>query len=133
IRRFSRTVSSWSSVSCWGTTPSRARIRAPSEAGSRPSTRSAPDVRGETQPTIRMVEVLPAPLGPRKPNASPAFTSKSMPSTATRAPKRLVRPRAKTSGAPVAVAIGPVRSGPLSGVDPDEPEYEQDDEQQEEQ
>ena len=33
--------------------------------------RSSPPLGGETQPIIRMVEDLPAPLGPRKPNASP--------------------------------------------------------------
>ena len=33
--------------------------------------RSVPPVGGETQPIMRMVEDLPAPLGPRKPNASP--------------------------------------------------------------
>ena len=36
-----------------------------------PRMRSAPAVGGETQPIMRMVEDLPAPLGPRKPNASP--------------------------------------------------------------
>ena len=49
---------------------------------------------GETQPIIRIVEVLPAPLGPRKPNDSPGATSKSMASTAVNSPNRLVRPRA---------------------------------------
>src|SRR5215210_8108719 len=91
---FSRTVSSKSSVSCWGTTPSRARICGPSAAGSRPRIRSVPSLTGETQPIIRMVELLPAPFGPRKPNASPRWTSRSIPSTATRSPKRLTRPRA---------------------------------------
>src|SRR5437588_10831595 len=98
MTRFSRTLSSMSSVSSWGTTPTRARIRGPSTAGSRPSTLRVPAVTGEVLPIIRMVEVLPAPLGPRKPNASPLATSKSMPSTATRSPKRLVRPRAEISG-----------------------------------
>ena len=91
---FSRTVSSKSSVSCCGTTPSRARICAPSVAGSLPRIRSVPAVTGETQPIIRIVELLPAPFGPRKPNASPCLTSRSMPSTATSSPKRLTRPRA---------------------------------------
>ena len=59
-----------------------------------PSTVSVPSVLGETQPIMRMVEVLPAPLGPRKPNASPGATSKSMASTAVKSPKRLVSPRA---------------------------------------
>src|SRR5215204_1612218 len=91
---FSRTVSSKSSVSCCGTTPKRARIAAPSVAGSRPRIRRVPAVTGETQPIIRIVELFPAPFGPRKPNASPRLTSRSIPSTATRSPKRLTRPRA---------------------------------------
>ena len=43
-------------------------------AGARrsPKTVSAPSDGGETQPIIRIVEDLPAPLGPRKPNASPS-------------------------------------------------------------
>ena len=48
-------------------------------AGSRPRMRSSPPVGGETQPIIRIVEDLPAPFGPRKPNASPGRTSTSMP------------------------------------------------------
>ena len=40
-------------------------------------------VGGETQPIIRIVEVLPAPLGPRKPTTSPGVTSNEMASTAT--------------------------------------------------
>src|SRR5918994_1643804 len=91
---FSRTVSSRSSVSCWGTTPSRARIFGPSAVGSSPRMRSVPPLSGETQPIMRIVELLPAPLGPRKPKASPRLTSRSIPSTATRSPKRLTRPRA---------------------------------------
>ena len=83
-----------SSVSCWGTTPSRPRIVEPCVAGSMPSTRSVPAVTGEMQPIMRIVLVLPAPLGPRKPKASPGATSKSMASTAVKSPKRLVSPRA---------------------------------------
>src|SRR4051812_29032408 len=55
---------------------------------------SVPLVIGETQPIIRIVEVLPAPFGPRNPNDSPRATSKSMASTAVKPPNRLVRPRA---------------------------------------
>ena len=69
-------------------------MRGPSAAGSMPSTRSTPSVTGETQPIMRMVELLPAPLGPRKPKASPRRTSKSTASTAVNDPKRLVSPRA---------------------------------------
>ena len=56
--------------------------------------RSVPPLTGETQPIIRIVELLPAPFGPRKPKASPRLTSRSMPSTATSSPKRLTSPRA---------------------------------------
>ncbi len=71
----------------------------PSVAGSMPSTRSSPSETGEMQPIIRIVEVLPAPLGPRNPNASPCSTRKSMASTATKSPKRFVRRRPSMSGA----------------------------------
>ena len=67
---------------------------APWVAGSMPSTRQRPrrDRRDAADHAHR--RVLPAPLGPRKPNDSPGATSKSMPSTAMNSPKRLVRPRA---------------------------------------
>src|SRR4051812_39032035 len=104
--RFSRTVSSVSSVSACGTTPRRARMSGPSSTGSRPRMRSVPPVGGETQPIMRIVELLPAPFGPRKPNASPRWTSKSTPSTAVSSPKSLRRPRAWIIGSAVdAVAL----------------------------
>ena len=53
---------------------------------------------GDTQAIIRIVLVLPAPLGPRKPKLSPGATSKSMASTAVKTPNRLVSPRAWMSG-----------------------------------
>ena len=55
---------------------------------------------GETQPIMRMVDVFPAPFGPRKPNASPRCRSKSIESTATKSPKRFTRSRAWMSGVP---------------------------------
>ena len=79
-------------MSSWGTTPSRARIFGPSVAGSRPSTASSPPLSGDTHAIMRIVEVLPAPFGPRNPKASPASTRTSMPSTATKSPNRLVSP-----------------------------------------
>ena len=85
-----------SSVSSCGTTPRRARMAGPCSTGSMPRTRNVPALGGETQPIMRMVEDLPAPFGPRKPNASPRIRSKSIPSTAVKSPKRLVRPRACT-------------------------------------
>src|SRR5258706_5092456 len=71
MKRFYCTVSSLSSVSACGTTQRRPRIDGPAGAGSLPRMRSRPAVTGETHAIIRIVELLPAPLGPRKPNASP--------------------------------------------------------------
>src|SRR6187401_3442603 len=58
---------------------------------------SVPPLIGETQPIIRIVEVLPAPFGPRNPNDSPVATSKSTASTAVKSPNFLVSPRASMS------------------------------------
>ena len=101
--RLSRTRSSVSRLSSCGTTPSSERISGPCESGSRPRTVRSPAVRCDTAPTIRMVVDLPAPLGPSRPNDSPGGTSKSMPSTAVKSPKRLVRPWAAMTGAVTAV------------------------------
>jgi hypothetical protein len=73
----------------------------PSRAGSSPNTVRVPSVTGETQPIMRIVDVFPAPFGPRKPKASPRCRSKSMPSTATKSPKRFTRSRAWMSGWPL--------------------------------
>src|SRR6185312_13322514 len=62
-------------------------------------------------------------FGPRKPNASPRWRSKSMPSTATKSPKRFTRSRAWMSGWPLcavtratlAIALRP--AGELRGLD----------------
>src|ERR1044072_5211958 len=83
-------------------------MRVPSRSGSMPRTVSSPSERGETQPTIRIVEDLPAPFGPRKPNASPRRTSTSMPLTAVNSPKRLTSPRACTSAplSPTSARLG---------------------------
>ena len=56
------------------------------DRGRSPSTRRLPPLAGETAPIIRIVELLPAPFGPRKPNVSPRPTAKSIPSTATKSP-----------------------------------------------
>ncbi len=68
----------------------------PCVVGSMPNTLRSPPVAGETQPIIRIVELLPAPFGPRKPNASPCITSTSMPSTATKVAEPLGEVRADT-------------------------------------
>src|SRR5690348_12544458 len=72
--------------------------------------RSSPAVGGETAPIIRIVELLPAPFGPRKPKDSPGATSTSIPATAVKSPKRLTSPRARISAPPV------VRSAMLTGA-----------------
>src|SRR5439155_22467394 len=94
----------------WGTTPRRLRMRGPSASGSMSRTRSVPSVTGETQPIMRMVELFPAPLGPRNPNASPRPTSKSTASTAVNDPNRLVSPRAKMSASSGATAPDTTRA-----------------------
>ena len=53
-------------------------------AGSVPRTVSVPLVAGDMHPIIRIVELLPAPFGPRNPKTSPGQISKSIPSTAYR-------------------------------------------------
>jgi hypothetical protein len=50
---------------------------------------------------MRMVDVFPAPFGPRKPNASPGSTWKSMSSTATKLPNRLVMLLPRIRGSPL--------------------------------
>src|SRR6185503_2212445 len=64
-------------------------------SGSRPTsmppTVAVPDVGFNSPHSMRIVVDLPAPLLPRKPKISPARTSNDTLSTATKAPKRLVR------------------------------------------
>src|SRR5690625_2479309 len=97
---FCATVSSSSRASSCGTTPRRALIWAASVAGSIPSTRRVPPPTGEVQPIIRIVEVFPAPFGPRKPKDSPAEICRSIPSTATKSPNVLRSPAASIIAIP---------------------------------
>src|SRR5947199_8063408 len=55
--------------------------------------RTSPLVGGKMPARMRMVVVLPAPFGPRKPTISPASTRNEMSRTASTAPKVLVRSR----------------------------------------
>src|SRR3989454_2798 len=55
--------------------------------------RTSPLVGGKMPARMRMVVVLPAPFGPRKPTISPASTRNEMPRTASTAPKLLLRSR----------------------------------------
>src|SRR5579875_798500 len=63
-----------------------------------PATRAIPEVGCASVHKILIVVDLPAPFGPRKPNVSPAATSKSMPRTASISPYRLVSPLTRTAG-----------------------------------
>src|ERR1700689_3277938 len=56
-----------------------------------PATLAVPAVGGKKHVSIRMVVVLPAPLGPRKPTICPFATEKEMRSTAVLRAYRLVR------------------------------------------
>ena len=58
---------------------------------SKPATFTLPLLGGKTPVIIRMVVVLPAPLGPRKPTISPRATSKLTRSMAMTGPKYLLR------------------------------------------
>src|SRR5690242_9646003 len=59
---------------------------------SKPATVAAPDVGGRKHVRMRMVVVLPAPFGPRKPTIWPFWTSNEMSSTAVLRAYLLVRP-----------------------------------------
>jgi hypothetical protein len=65
-----------------------------------PATIADPAVGAIRVPSIRTVVVFPAPLGPRKPNTSPAETLNETSSTATRSPKRFVRCSTTSAGSP---------------------------------
>src|ERR1700751_1696370 len=56
-----------------------------------PATRATPEVGLASVHSMLIVVVLPAPLGPRKPNTSPVATSKLTPRTACTSPKFLIR------------------------------------------
>jgi hypothetical protein len=63
--------------------------------------------------TIRIVVVLPAPFGPRKPTISPSSTVNEMPRTASTVPKRLT-----TSLTSIMGRAGTVGMVSLRGTDP---------------
>ena len=77
----------------------RRRISTPfSGASAIPATVAEPPLGAISVPSVRTVVVLPAPLGPRKPNTSPWAISNETPSKAVRSPKRLVRRSAESAG-----------------------------------
>src|SRR5689334_25428516 len=73
-----------------GMNPSRCFAPIGSASRSTPATDTSPAVGRRLPAIIRSVVVLPAPLGPRKPNSSPRGTSRSILSTAVNEPYRLL-------------------------------------------
>src|SRR6516162_5635979 len=72
----------------------------------RPATTADPAVGAISVPRIRTVVVLPAPLGPRKPNTSPRATLNDTLATALREPKFLVRWLTSIAAAPASAGAG---------------------------
>ena len=66
--------------------PSEAFARSVAAARSWPLTRMRPDVGFSNPAIMRIVVVLPAPFGPRKPWISPGATLRLTPSTAVKLP-----------------------------------------------
>src|ERR1700689_2006085 len=75
-----------------GTTPICRLTFTGSVLRSMPRISIRPELGAKRPVSILMVVDLPAPLGPRKPKNCPGETRRSTPSTATRSPKRRVRP-----------------------------------------
>ena len=73
---------------------------------SKPATQAFPEVGGRRVVSILITVVLPAPLGPTRPNISPGLIDKDRPSTAVRDPKRLVSDRCFKKGSNFAFLFG---------------------------
>jgi hypothetical protein len=84
---FSRPVREASADSSCGTYPISLRTSIGWAAASTPKTATVPSSGFSRVVSIRMVVVLPAPLGPSRPNVSPAAICRSTPSTARWVPK----------------------------------------------
>src|SRR5664279_3978395 len=80
----------------------RPRTWSASVKRSRPRARASPALGASTPQSMRMVVLLPAPLGPRKPKISPFSTSKVSSDTAVKSPNRRVRPRTSRTGSAMA-------------------------------
>src|SRR3954468_21702891 len=91
--RFCSTASVMSRLSSCGTTPHSARATFDCRGSVYPSTSSSPSSAIACAVSIRIVVLLPAPLGPSSPTHVPTGTSRSRPSTAVIGPKRLTTPR----------------------------------------
>src|SRR5690606_23078040 len=78
--------------------PTRRFTARGSRVGSRPPTRAEPEVGSVRPRSMRMVVVLPAPLGPSNPKTSPAAMDRLIPFTAARSPYFFVSFLASISG-----------------------------------
>ena len=98
--------------------PTAPITRGNSDGTSAPRTRTDPAVERTRPNRHRIVVVLPAPFGPRKPNTPPAGTSRSRPATATAVPDlerySLRRPRIEI-GYPSPSVTSHIRSGLHTG------------------
>src|SRR5450759_3755963 len=92
--------------SVWVRTSKPATVPVPAEGLRRPQ-------------SIRIVVDFPAPFGPRKPKISPRATSRLMPSTATKSPKRFVRFLRLTAGGASSGDISGSRCFPAEDGDED--------------
>ena len=72
-------------------------------------------IRRDSVASMRIRVVLPAPFGPRMAKIMPRGTSRSMPSTARRSPKRLTRARAEIAASGDGI---PICEAALAGSDP---------------
>src|SRR5512135_3280834 len=74
-----------------GKYPTTLRARSESLTTSYPAMTARPDVGGNTPHRMRMVVLLPAPLGPRKPTISPRSTANDTSEMAVNVPNRFVK------------------------------------------
>ena len=103
--RFSVPVRSSSTEANWPVRLTLLRTSSASRTMSWPSTLAEPSSGASRVPSMRMVVVLPAPLGPRKPWTTPLRTARSTPSTARSSPNTLTRPEASMARSAVTVSL----------------------------
>src|SRR4051794_1424882 len=103
--RFSRPVRRSSSVACWPAKATCSRTAAASRTTSWPRTNARPPSGMSRVARMRTAVVLPAPLWPSSPRASPGATSRSMPASAGVLPKLWVRPWARIAAPLVSYGV----------------------------
>src|SRR5882757_3018135 len=106
MRRFSVPVRFSSTAAYWPANPIEFRTASGSAITSWPKTRASPASGRRIVVRIRTAVVLPAPLGPSRPNTVPGGTAKSIPSRARTFPNRLTSPEATIAADP-ALGVSP--------------------------